>query len=200
MSLLIRASEERTMKDGDTEIASEGEKLISAQLMQLVMALTVGAFNVLNELYIKLKVGGGIFSGRKMSEEIGKRTRHELIAYTTAMTRILLENWYGRQSVNKSVVNILESAVFSMQLASVRPAYDKYLHRYYEKLPTDSSLLPREGTVHVLFAQTLMIDIWTFAPGFDTPQSAEYSATLIALNGSVEANLRAKLDEICPKS
>lgn len=172
------------------------EIAIARKLLEAIMAGCLGAFSELDELYSGLRVGGGFFKGRKMSGEIAKKTRYELIAYISALTRILMETRQNRTSDSDSILRLLEPAVFSFELASARPAYDHYVARYHDQRPTDSVSFPREHVVHSEFIQKLAIDIWSYWSGFNTDESRQYSLVLSEITRKIEAGLRTILNEI----
>lgn len=181
--------------DSSPEIP-EREKVVAYVLMQSIMTSCVSGASVLSDLYVQLRVAGGIFKGKKMSDEVAKITRYELIAYIAALTAAILSS-KDTPFVNCSrVLGHLEKNVFSMQLVNARPAYDKYLARYRNKLPTDSGVLSRELVIHILFAQELSC-LWSFYPSFvggEAGTSDEYSRALIALSNKVEEAVRSTVE------
>ena len=176
----------------------EQEKIIALALMQTIMTTSVAGADALSELYVQLKIGGGFFKGRPMPEEIAKKTRYELIAYISALTRILMENWQECTSDSNSILSLLEPAVFSGGLANARPAYDRYVGRYHDNRPGDSTALPREGVVHSKFIQKLSVDIWCYWAGLNTPESRQYSHAIFEITRKIENGLRSALNEIWP--
>jgi hypothetical protein len=122
--------------------ASGREKEVVLALAMRIMADCVEAMGILEKLYSKLRIGGGVLWGRKMSEETAKKTRHELIAYITALTRILMETWQSPTVDIKRILKALEPTVFSLELAKTRPVYEDYITRYYDQPGEGRALLP----------------------------------------------------------
>ena len=64
--------------------AEELEKNIALALGVTLGTITDTAYTALVDLYIKLRLGGGLVRAKGMSEELGKATRYELLPYLAA--------------------------------------------------------------------------------------------------------------------
>lgn len=174
---------------------SARDKEIAAALTMQIMAICAESFDVLEKLYSELRIGGGFFTGRQMSEEVGKATRCEVIAYASALTRIYMIEWQNPTVNVGHIISVLEPALFSLQLTKVRPVYDDYVARYNDIRPQDSSVLPRAGVVSTQFSQKLL-RIWGFTPRPSSSEFSKYSDTLITLTHRIESIFQTSIGEI----
>lgn len=175
--------------DREEGVISGRDKEIVFALAMRIMANSVEAMGMLDKLYSKLRIGGGLLRGRKIPEETAKKTRHELIAYITALTRILLETWQNPTVDIKRISRALELTVFSLELSTTRPVYEDYIARFHNQR--------QEAGVHGQFIKNLLM-LWTFYP---VPGSSDYSectTTVIAVGKMVEHDLQDARDSIRP--
>lgn len=180
---------------------NDQEKKSSLALCFVVQQSAPVIFSGLEKIFTKFQVGGWFFGARKLSGELARQTRYEVISYLTALETILLDQWPSRTEEAWKIRDFLEENVFSMKLEDARPAYDVYREHFYSKFG-DSSFIPGcEVEVHSLFAQRVTTH-WMKETGW-LPASSEVtnslSSDLIDLTSTAEKYLRAGLEGVWPK-
>ena len=176
----------------------ERDIAIARLLVEAIADRSQVALSKLDELYSAFHVGRSFWGRHKMSGAIAKKTRHALIVYVTALTRLLMENWQHRTDESDSILRLVEEALLSSEGATARPAYDYYVARYKEHFTGGPTALSREGLVHAEFTQMLTISVWSFWRVCNTPRSGEYSQRLWAITRTIEADLRTVLNGLWP--
>jgi hypothetical protein len=139
--------------------SEESAKHHATRLMECIIANSAVAYAALDALYVELKVRGGFFRGRTMSAEVDDLTRYELVGYITALAAVLVEKTARDFHEAAFIVDALEHLVFLPEWLAARPIYQRYVARYREVSPGDSSVRPRQKVLLIRFRQTL-IDIW----------------------------------------
>ena len=146
-------------------------------------------------------MGGWFFGGRKLSGDLARQTRYEVISYLTALENCLLIQWPSGLEETWRITEILEENIFSILLAEERPRYEIYKKRFLYRHPHDSDSLSHEDLIHVLFTQRVQA-LWTQETGW-TSQSSEvmttFSSNFIEVTNAAEGALRAGLEGVWPK-
>jgi hypothetical protein len=118
---------------------SEADKKIALALGVTLGILSEKTSEELSRLYVRLHLGGGIFIGKPMTQDLAKAMRHEVLSYLTALIAILVENWPHRTTAPEPILDLLEKTVFSFKLEGVKPIYAHYLDRYHHPRRSDSA-------------------------------------------------------------
>jgi hypothetical protein len=178
---------------------SEADKKIALALGVTLEALAEQTSKELSSLYVKLRVGGGIFSGKQMTPYLATATRYEILSYLSALIAILVENWPHKTSPPEPIMVLLEKSVFSFTNEKIKLNYLHYLERYYHPRQSDSASLPRESIVHSEFVQRLA-EIWCLFQRTTESNSAVYASALVQLSQSIESALTGALTGIWPET
>lgn len=180
----------------DMELKLTQEDITKGRILfERIMAIAGAISIVLNDLYKKLRVGGGILKGHEISEQLADQTACEAIAYVTAVCTILLEQWSNEPSDFATIIKILEGAQFEVQRVNLRPQYEVYRKRYKVRHSTDSRALPRVLVVHTEFSIRIH-ELWFLDP--TTAKSDVFSSTMHRITSQTESGLRDTLSELWP--
>jgi len=183
---------------------SEGDYSEADQKIALALGVTLGTLAEktsaeLSRLYVRLRVGGGIFSAKSMTQDLVKATRCEILPYLAALIAILVENWPHRTNAPEPILGLLEKTLFSFKLERVKPIYAHYLDRYYHPRHSDSAALPRVTIVHSEFCQRLA-KIWCLFQRTTDSKTEEYASSVGQLSQYIESALTGALTGIWPET
>lgn len=178
---------------GDSE---ELEKRIALALGVTLGTMAESTYTTLDDLYKRLRLGGGLFRAKGMTEELGKATRYELLPYLAALVTVLAENWPKRTIPCHGFLSHFEKAIFSHDLEKTKLTCLYYLDRYQHPHHSDSTSLPRETIIHSEFLQRLAT-IWSVSK-HPTDKVPEYALYLGNLTRQIEQGFRSALSGIWP--
>lgn len=177
----------------------EIEKRIALVLGVAIGTLSEPTSDELSRLYKRLYLGGGIFRGSPMTEELAKATRYELLPYLAALAAALVQDWPKRTIPCEGILGQLEKAMFSFNLERAKPTYAYYLARYYFPPHSDSVLLTPETIIHSEFLQRLA-KIWSIFQNSTDARTSEYAQAISNLTRQNELSLRNVLAGIWPET
>lgn len=146
-----------------TTRAEEPRPHRAMNLMACLIANGAVAYEILDSLYVELRIGGGFFRGRKMAAEVDEQTRYELVGYITALAAVLLRCASREPHEADSIVAGLEALVFLPEWQAARPAYRGYVDQFQHANPADSVVMSRHHVLLIRLRQTV-IDIWGVSP------------------------------------
>lgn len=172
------------------------EKRIALALGVTLGTMAETTYAALDDLYKRLRLGGGIFRAKGMTGELAKATRYELLPYLVALVTVLAEDWPKRTIPSSGFMSHLEKAIFSHNLEKTKLTYLYYLDRYYHPHHSDSTSLPSEAIMHSEFLQRLA-SIWSVSK-HPTDKVPEYALHLGNLTRQTEQVFRSALSGIWP--
>ena len=178
---------------------SEADKTIALALGVTLGTLAEKTSKELSRLYVRLRVGGGKFSGKPMTQDLAKATRCEILPYLAALMAISVENWPHRTTAPEPILGLLEKTIFSFQLEHVKRIYALYLGRYYHPRHSHSAALPRVTIVHSEFCQRL-VEIWLFSERTTDSKTPEFASSFGQLSQYIESALTTALTGIWPET
>ena len=178
---------------------SEADKKIALALGVTLGTLAEKTSEELSCLYVSLRVGGGIISGKLMTQDLTKATRCEVLPYLAALIAISVENWPHRTTAPEPILGLLEKTIFSFKLEQVKRIYDHYLARYYHPRQSHSAALPRVTIVHSEFCQRLA-EMWCVSQRTTDSKTPEFASSVGQLSQYIESALTSALAGIWPET